>query len=156
MINYAFLKDWNLHCVRAQETCSLLGLVQYGMKLGQSSGPEADLDLPAIFDLRDIDLATDTSQDIKRAIRLRKSLKANTGNNPCAYVVGSMGSFGIMRMYSIYADLEGLRSENFTLITMDMTEAIDWIIGHLDVSEADAELVRKALVERGFAQYSKT
>ncbi|MDW4498847.1 hypothetical protein R5H30_12700 [Sulfitobacter sp. D35] len=148
MIDYRFFPEWNLHHVRAEDRCTLLALVEYGMELGQSSGPEANLDLPALFDLRAIELGDDSSHDIKKAIRLRKSLKENTGNNPCAYVVGSVGSFGIMRMYGIYAELEGLRREEMTLITEDIDEAIDWIVGYLDISDTEARAVRVALEAR--------
>lgn len=145
MINYRFFEKWRLHHVRAEAECSLLALVEYGMELGRSAGPQADLDLPAVFDLRATELDTDSTQDIKKAIALRKSLKAGTGNNPCAYVVGSRWSFGIMRMYGIYAELEGLRREEMTLITEDMDEAATWIIGHLDLSPEDQAEVRKTL-----------
>jgi hypothetical protein len=148
MIHYKFFPRWNLHHVRAEESCTMLALVEYGMEIAKSAGPEANLDLPGLFDLRAIELNNDTSEDIKKAIRLRKTLRAETGNNPCAYVVGSSGSFGIMRMYGIYAELEGLRKEEMTLVTTDLQEAIDWVVGHLDVSTSEKQAARHALWAR--------
>ncbi|XDA98140.1 hypothetical protein AB1M95_18925 [Sulfitobacter sp. LCG007] len=145
MIHYRFFTQWNLHYVRAEEQCSLLDMVEYGMGLAASSGPQSNLDLPAIFDLRGVELNNDSTDDIKRAIRLRKSFGENTGNNPCAYVVGSPGSFGIMRMYGIYAEIEGLRREELTLITEDIEEASDWIISQLGISPGEAQAARREL-----------
>ena len=151
MINYHFYSEWKLHHVRAEETCSLLGLVEYGVELSKSAGPQADLDQPALFDLRGIDLTTDTTASIKKAIRLRKSIKAKTGGNPCAYVMGSRGSFGMMRMYGIYAELEGLRKEEMTLVTLCMNEAVEWLIARSELSEQAVAAMRDALAERGAA-----
>jgi hypothetical protein len=94
MIHYRFFPEWNLHHVRAEESCSLVGLVEYGVELSKSDGPESNLDLPALFDLRAVELVSDTSESIKKAIRLRKSIKERTGGFPCAYVMGSRGRSG--------------------------------------------------------------
>lgn len=148
MISHEFFPEWDLHYVKAEESCSLLGLVEYGIELAHSTKPGANLDLPAIFDLRAIELSDDTTHSIKRAIQLRKSVKKGTGGNPCAYIVGSLGSFGIMRMYGIYAELENLRREEMTLITRDMDEAIVWILGHLTLSEAEKRCAEAVLRHR--------
>lgn len=145
MIRHAFLSDWKLHYVRADEPFSLLDLVQLGERLVESSGPEADLDLPGLFDLRSVELNNDSTPEIKRAIRLRKSMQSQGASSACAYVVGSKGSFGIMRMFAIYAELEGLRNEELTLVTEDIDEAVDWLATHLDTADRDAEALRARL-----------
>jgi hypothetical protein len=57
----------------------------------------------------------------------------------------------MMRMYGIYADLEGLRKEELTLVTLCMEEAIDWLIARSEVSGADAAAMRRTLTEGGTA-----
>lgn len=146
MIHYRFYTDWNLHHLGTTGQSSLLQIVEYGMALGERNAPGSNLDLPALFDLRRTELNSDTSADIKKAIRLRKTLRENTGNNPCAYVVGDLGSYGMMRMYGIYAELEGLRKEDLTLVTEDLDEAIEWLIGYLDLPTPEEEdRVRRTL-----------
>ncbi len=145
MISYTFYPELSLHYLRAEQSASLLGIVEYGMDLGQSAGPEANLDLPAFFDLRAIDLSVDTTLSIKKAIRLRKSLKPETGGNPCAYVMGDLGSFGMMRMYGIYADLEGLRDESLTLVTVDYDEAVEWLVEKAGVDAHTGAAMRRQL-----------
>jgi len=148
MIHHEFFPQWGLHFVKAEKKCSLLGLVEYGVELARAPDKKLDLDLPAVFDLRAVELSNDTTESIKRAINLRKSLKKVTGGNPCAYIVGSLGSFGIMRMYGIYAELENLRKEEMTLVTHDVDEAIAWILGHLALSKAEKRHVETSLMER--------
>ena len=145
MIHHRFDTLWNFHHVRVVGACSLRELVEYGMHLRDRPGPQGNLDLPALFDLREIELPNDTTDDIKAAIRLRKSLKPETGQNPCAYVMRSPGSFGIMRMYGTYAEIAGLRTQTLTLVTLDLDEAIEWLIGHMDLRGADADQVRALL-----------
>lgn len=143
MIHHKFFEEWGFHYVLAEDPFSLEGLTRFGQKLARSAGPEANIDLPSLFDLRAVDLMQDTDDGLRRVVHMRRANRNMPGQNPCAYVVGSLGSFGIMRMYGIFADLEGLRDEALTLVTMDMEEALDWIIGFLDVSAADAMAIRR-------------
>lgn len=147
MIHHAFFSDWNLHFIQAEGRCSLLEIVENGLRIAQSDGPEANLDLPGFFDLRAADLVHESADDLRKAVQLRKSLKEKTGNNPCAYVVGSSGSFGNLRMYGIFAELHGLRNEQKTIVTMNGGEAIDWLIEHMGLSGSDAATVRRLLRE---------
>jgi len=85
------------------------------------------LKIPTIFDLRLVDLLPLTSEDVRTFITRRRNLHAAPLSAGAAFVVGDLGSLGMMRMYAIYSELSGLRDEANTLVTMDMEEAFDWL-----------------------------
>lgn len=147
-MEHKFFGEWGLHFVRSNGRCSLLKIVEFGVELAKSEGPESNLDLPGFFDLRTADLVQESADDLRKAVQLRKSLKKEeSGNNPCAYLVGSSGSFGNVRMYGIFAELHGLRNEQNTIVTMDAAEAINWLVDKMTLPATDADTVRGLLWE---------
>jgi hypothetical protein len=83
------------------------------------------------------------AQEFRRLIERRKAFGEENNHNFTAYIVGDTGSFGMVRMNNIYAEIAGLRDEDKTIVTMDVIEAINWLIPRLEIDQSQAaELVQ--------------
>ena len=94
--------------------------------------------LPFIMDLRQADLLASTSADIRGLLRKRKSLGVKAADNPCCFIAGDIGSFGMLRMYVAYSEAEGLRREENAFVTMELFEGVEWLLKHLKRPGSDA------------------
>ena len=108
-----------------------------------------DLSRPLLLDLRMVNLLRFDTSEIKHLIRQRISLGPNLTNNPCAYVAGDDGSFGMLRMLATYAEVFNLREDGRAIVTEDMEEAVQWLFQWLDSPQSDyaslLRIVRKRL-----------
>ncbi|MEP2095097.1 MAG: hypothetical protein ABJP94_05760 [Paracoccaceae bacterium] len=83
------------------------------------------------------------ANDLRRLIEKRKAFGEEHNNNLSVYIVADMGSFGMVRMNNIYAEIAGLRDEENTLVTMEVLEVVDWLTARLGLDQTQkTELVQ--------------
>jgi len=103
------------------------------------------LDTPAILDFRAVRLTDLRSEEIHRYVGRRRKLTSQPSFGPVAFLCGDAGSFGMLRMYSILAELNGLRRESATLISTDAEEAFGWIAARAGLDNAERALAAGSL-----------
>lgn len=82
---------------------------------------------PVVFDVRYMNLSRFSGPDMNtRASQLRR-ITYDQFDAIAAYVVGNESDFGMMRMYTTYLELAGLRREENILVTREIDEAAEWM-----------------------------
>ncbi len=143
MVEYEYWDAGDLHFVRATEPFRLEQLYQLGLDAIERGGKSAEFWRPTLFDFRNVNLLQFETQDFRRLIKKRKAFGEENNHNFAAYIVGDTGSFGMARMNNIYGEIAGLRDEDRTIVTMDVIEAVDWLIPRLEIDQSQAaELVQ--------------
>ena len=143
MHHYQYLKVFDLHYYCGQDPFSLADLLTHIKERKNNGGVEGNIGTATFFDLRDVDLLSLADDDVRRFASDRRALGDDTVQNPFATVVGDLGSFGKMRLYGIYADVNGLREESMCFTSLDVNEAVDWMSLHLP--EPDRQALGEAL-----------
>ena len=87
--------------------------------------------LPILLDLRWIDLLAYPTEQFKLLLARRQSLDVPAPAPPCAYIVRDEGSFGMLRIFTNFAEARGYRREHQTIITTDVAEGAQWVFPHL-------------------------
>ncbi|MEP1932548.1 MAG: hypothetical protein ABJJ37_14840, partial [Roseibium sp.] len=132
-----------LHIVRASEPFELDQLYQLGLAAIERGGTSAEFWRPTFFDYRNVNLTKFEANDLRRLIEKRKAFGEEHNNNLSVYIVADMGSFGMVRMNNIYAEIAGLRDEENTLVTMEVLEVVDWLTARLGLDQTQkTELVQ--------------
>lgn len=88
-----------------------------------------ELSLPAIEDFSQIDLLKLESDELKKFIQWRLGQPKFWRPDTVVAIVKDDGSFGMMRMFGIYAELSGFRSEEDFYITTDIADGVEWLLG---------------------------
>ena len=129
-MNIQFFEDPGLLKVSCAEPFSLIDLMEQLLAMRKKM-PGSSIDVPTFFDLRDVSLLKLETHEFRSFIRARKRIKTSLSINPIVFLVGDMGSYGMMRMYSVYAEIDDLRAEEMCLVTDDSTEAVKWLAGKM-------------------------
>ena len=145
MIIHRFIAESDAHYLRAVDPFSMDQIYEYSLRMMQSGDASSDISLPVFWDFRWVNLLHCKVEELRRHIGRRDRLGKAYRNNPTAIVVGDQGSFGMMRMYGILADLEGLRDESRTLVTLDFRAAIDWLVATTEKPYPEDDRFREAL-----------
>lgn len=97
--------------------------------------PGLSLDTPSILDFREVRAADLTAPELMRFVKARRSMVDMPSTGPLAFVCGSRALFGMLRMFSILAEVGGLWKEDIIFVTLDPAQAMEWIAGRADLSE---------------------
>lgn len=138
MVEFEFWDTGGLRLIRATEPFELDQLYQFGLVCMERGDKSAEFWRPTLFDFRNVNLLQFEADEFRQLIAKRKAFGEEFNNNLAAYIVGDMGSFGMARMNNIYAEIAGLRDEDRTIVTMDVIEAVDWLIPRLEIDQTQA------------------
>jgi hypothetical protein len=81
----------------------------------------------ALVDLRAVDLSKISSADSRRFAIARRDKIGDGPSEPVAFLIGRREHYGVMRMNNQWLEAMGLRSERDTVITENLTEALNWL-----------------------------
>lgn len=94
-----------------------------------------DPSMPAVIDLRQVNICGWSSSVVKAFAR-RRAEHDDYVPDILAAVCGDDCSFGVMRMFGMYADAEGLRDEARFYVSMDAFAAVDWLLQRSSLNTA--------------------
>jgi hypothetical protein len=140
-----YLEDFGLNHVCATEPFVPDDLYRRAVEDIENDAPPSILSAPMVLDLRQVDLLRFKLEDFRRLIQRRQALKGKVPGGPCAFLAGSTGSYGMLRMYTILGELSGLRKEEMTIVTTDVAEAVRWIFPRLSGPKHDQNALLSAL-----------
>lgn len=135
-----------MNLVRATEPFKFDDLFQLALKNMGSGDKHPDLGAPLLVDLRAVNLIKLDAEDVRALVRKRMSFGTDYSNNPSVFVGGDDGSFGMLRMYAAYAEVAGLRAQENMLVTLDMQEAVDWILPRLNAPRSSRSELLKLVI----------
>jgi hypothetical protein len=98
-----------------------------GLLLSNDEVPD-ELFLPAIEDFSQIDLLKIESHELKRFIQWRLGQSKFWRPEIVVIIVKDNGSFGMMRMFGMYAELSGFRSEENFYIATELADGVEWLL----------------------------
>ena len=127
-VTFRYLGDYAINWVKASEPFELNDLFELARSRMGPENAHPDLANPLLLDLRDVELLRSSSDEIRALVRKRASFGAEYSNNPAAFLAKDEGSYGMLRMFTAYSEVWGLRTDQNTLITLDLTEAASWLI----------------------------
>jgi len=133
-----YFDDLGLQYIFGCEPYSLDDLHAILARKARAGGPQGDLGQVMFMDLSRVDLLKQSEAAFRRFIIRRRALNEKMTQNPICFLVGDIGSFGMMRMYGILAEVSDLRDEDLMLATLDMTEAAHWTAARLGLEDAGA------------------
>lgn len=110
--------------------------------LAAGTQPGMTLASPVIVDARLVRLTDLMHQDLGWYLKRRQRVKPPGGAGPLAMVSGDVGSYGMLRMFAVLADIAGIRCEAQSLVTESMPGALSWMRsrpGLAGVAQADLE-----------------
>lgn len=113
--------------LKAEEPFSVDDVIAFTGAVAKGAHPGVALDMPAVLDIRGVNLVRIPTADITRYVMRRRALTEQPRAGYMAIVCGDMGSFGMLRMFGIVSELSGLRMEEMLCITMDLAEAVAFI-----------------------------
>ncbi|WP_037227475.1 hypothetical protein [Roseobacter sp. GAI101] len=105
----------------------------YRLNLTDASRPEKNAGFyqPLIEDYTDVNLITLESSDIighLTRIRNAAGIPRSIMNNYVTCVAGDLGSYGMLRMYGVYAEIYGVREEEKFYVAESLLEATTWLM----------------------------
>lgn len=80
-----------------------------------------------LVDLRALDMIGIDALALKNHARSLSHYASYLANNRVVYLVANTSDYGMMRMFSVYLEIEGVRTADHVQITGDCAEALDWI-----------------------------
>jgi hypothetical protein len=119
-----FSQDHPLMTIRAWGPAALQGFVDY---LTQAlADPRWKPQIQVLLDFRELDLATVSSDDMRRLVSFQRPLKESLSPGKLALVVGRPVDFGMARMWEVLSSEIGLTQGVF----YSLEEAFDWLKRH--------------------------
>ena len=91
--------------------------------------PDVTPSSPVLIDVRTVRMARLPTADILGFFRNRARKGIPSTGNPLACVCDDSGTFGMLRMFGILAELEGVRREDRFFVSEDIDEAAEWLAG---------------------------
>lgn len=107
-------------------------------EIRQGKYPGLSLSSPVLVDARAVRLARIDTSSFQRHLWRRAALQAGQPPNHVALVAGDLGSFGMLRMFSVLSEIYGVRPETMCLVTGSIREATDWLAGICDLDSKQA------------------
>lgn len=144
MIFREFFAPCGLHYMRVTEPFSLESLGDALEARRDEHAHTAGAARLAFYDYSQIDLMQLDGPGFRAYIERRRVMNDPLVHLPTAALVNSLGSVGMLRMYSILADFSKLHTEESLFPTLDLGEAVAWMARQDD--EADAGELR-ALID---------
>ena len=127
-VRFQYLKKFNLAYVKAYEPFSFPQLAEVALKRSPEEWPDPQLSCPRLFDFRDVDLMGRRTPEIRRTLREHNKMDHLPRDVPAAMVARDESAYGVLRMYSAYAEIEGVRTADNSFCTTDLEEAIEWLL----------------------------
>ncbi|WP_306043624.1 hypothetical protein [Mameliella sp. MMSF_3455] len=145
MISHDFLEVPGVRYWRMSGEIDLDAANEAFVAVRAAGGLAADMTRPVVFDMREADLARFTGEDMRRySTRLRAQGFGATGAL-AAYVMSNDTNFGMMRMSATYFELSGVRKQENTMVTLDISEAVEWLIARAGIPDEHQAPVRRFL-----------
>lgn len=136
------------------------GMVEASAVLAQSAAgklPGITPASPCLIDVRTVRMARIPTMDFVTFFRERARRGIPSTHNPLACVCDVSGTFGMLRMFGILAELEGVRTEDRFFVSEDLDEAAAWLEDRADLRPgAAARLAAKADACRAEAERETT
>ncbi|WP_417206226.1 hypothetical protein [Antarctobacter sp.] len=104
------------------------------IRSGEIAG--ADMASPVLVDVRTVRLALLPTSEFVTYFRHRARGGIARSGNLMACLCDDSGSFGMLRMFGIMADLEGVRPEDNYFVTESLEEAALWLTQRAGVDDA--------------------
>ena len=95
------------------------------------------LDMLQFIDMTRVELTNFERRDVERLVNHRRMLNGAPPAGPTAVVVRNEASYGMARMFAIYAEVMDMRSETQFFVSLDREEAAEWLFaqsGETDLS----------------------
>lgn len=103
-----------------------------------------DLHMPAVADFRALDLGSVPSVEINRYIMARSALGLSSAG-PLAILCEDMRSQLVLRLYSVMAELAGLRNETDMMVTGCPEDAIAFVCDRAGIPKYRRDCVARKL-----------
>ena len=123
-IKLEYLRDLNILIATVEGSTTIEMFKQTINEL--ISSIEYPPNVSTIWDLRKLDFYSIDSNFAKGLIAIRKGIDNKRGNVKIAYVVNSDMSFGMVRMYEIFSEIEGLAQS--IQIFRNLDDAKKWLL----------------------------
>ena len=123
-------------------------ILDLSRRLASGAVPGVTLSSPAIFDARAISFDAIETEEIRSYMRQRTALSSRKSESPLAMVAGDPGSFGMLRMMGIVAEISGIRDEDRTLVTYDLDDAIAWIADQVQGDPGFCSALSKGIADQ--------
>ena len=136
-LSVRFLEGFSINWVRAREPFQLCDLFELARSRTNADDTHPDLANPLLLDLREVELIRSSSSEIRTLVEQRKSFGGEYSDNPVAYLTADSGSYGMLRMFSTYAEIEGLRSAENALVSLNVNEAVRWLVARSERPDGD-------------------
>jgi hypothetical protein len=114
--------------IRAVEPFSLDELMDGARQSIEDADVERTFGQPVLLDFQSVTLLRYTAEDFKRAVRRRLEYTKEHKEVPYALVARSDADYGMLRMYTTYVEIAGLRSLENSFVTTDRAEAVRWLM----------------------------
>lgn len=129
----------SLNYVTARQPFVLNDLFSVAQRDMETDQAEDLLSLPIMLDLRKIDLLDYPTEQFKLLLAQRQSLNVSAPVPPCAYIARDDGSFGMLRIFTNFAEARGFRRESLTIVTTDIEEGLQWLLPMLQNTDLSAQ-----------------
>ena len=116
---------------------------QYAIIAGDSPG--LSLDTPSILDFTDFSVGDLSASELMRFVKVRRTLVEAPTTGPLAFVCGSVALFGMVRMFSMLAEVGGLWQEKMIHVTREAPKGIGWIVERAGLDHAQKKAVAAEL-----------
>jgi hypothetical protein len=106
-------------------------------RLFEAGETVASLARPVIQDISDVELTESSLAEFRRHINQGVQTGENKGSYPIAVHVGSLGSYGMMRMYTALAEAAELRHEGQLFHSMHQEEVARWFSNAIGLGDPE-------------------
>ncbi|WP_167644565.1 hypothetical protein [Mameliella alba] len=146
MISHDFLEVPGIRYWHLSGEVDLDESIEAFVAVRAAGGLAADMTRPVVFDMRKTDMARFTGEDMRRYSARLKALGFGETGSLAAYVVSNDTNFGMMRMSATYFELSGVRKQENTIVTLDISEAAEWVIACAGIATEHQDAVRRFLL----------
>ncbi|MEO0990608.1 MAG: hypothetical protein AAFX00_06635 [Pseudomonadota bacterium] len=140
-------KSTKVFLIRVGSPFYLSELLAFMCGVSEGLHPGVSLDTPIIADIRGVNIRHIGSKNISKYIRKRISLTAPSKAGVVAAICDNDFNYGMLRMFGIYADIYGLRSENDFCVADGHSEAVAFMSRRLGLGAQDQANLVEALAE---------
>lgn len=119
-------------------------MIDVNVRLGSIAAgnePGLSVDMPMLTDARGVSLARLPTEQFMEYFRRRSREGIPHTGNLLACVCGDTGSFGMLRMFGILAELEGIRPEKRYFVSQDLSEVSAWMAEQVGMEDGAADRI---------------
>lgn len=141
MVEHHYLEEAGFLYVRCTEPFATRQIVDAYARLMADASASVYIGMPVFMDFRDVQLTRLATSDIRDLARQRAGLANDRSARPSVSVASDLGSLGMLRMFAIHADLQGVREETNTFVTLDLRQGVEWMLDRCEATATGPDAV---------------